>query len=299
MKAIDRCNPLDGQDCSYSEETMDSNNHSTSSHAIVRGLFCQSGQGIDRFKLGRRRGLSASIAMALAIFVLNANPCSAQNYAYNRAQFTTGPHPVAAVADDFNGDGLKDLAVVNNEGNTVSILLGAPAATFAPKVDYAVGAAPTAIASGDFNGDGKIDLAVLNSTDNSVSILLGNGDGTFGPQVAYPAIADSIGLVIADFNGDGKLDLAVGSSQASVAILLGNGDGTFGTPTEVGVVGEGVQFKSGDFNGDGKVDLAVVNTGGNPARGDGPLEQGRWDIHPGGYERNDDPRADRHFDGGG
>ena len=62
---------------------------------------------------------------------------------------------MAAVAGDFNGDGIVDLAVVNQASNSISILLGKPAASFAAKVDYPVGNSPVAIVTADFNGDGE------------------------------------------------------------------------------------------------------------------------------------------------
>ena len=40
---------------------------------------------------------------------------------------------------DFNGDGNADLAVVNSNSNTLSVLLGNGNGTFAPKTDYATG----------------------------------------------------------------------------------------------------------------------------------------------------------------
>ena len=89
------------------------------------------------------------------------------------------------VTGDFNGDGHIDLAVANQDGNTVSVVLGRGDGTFQPQVSYAVGSAPTGIVTGDFNDDGHIDLAVANLNDNTLSVLLGNGDGTFQPQVSY------------------------------------------------------------------------------------------------------------------
>ena len=195
-------------------------------------------------------------------------PCSAQTYFYSRAAFATGNKPVAAVAGDFNGDGILDLAVVNQIDNTVSVLLGKADASFAAKVDYPVGEFPTAIVAADFNGDGKLDLAVVNSASNTVSILLGNGDGTFEGQVPYATGFVPVGVAAGDFNDDGKLDLAVvNNGDSTVSILLGSGDGTFSSGATVAVAGSPIAIASGDFNGDGKIDLIVLN---NPLSPEAP-----------------------------
>jgi len=68
-----------------------------------------------------------------------------------------------------------DLAVVNQAGKNVSILLGNGDGTFSRKPSVKVGTKPNAVTVADFNGDGKLDLAVVNSGSNSVSILLGAG----------------------------------------------------------------------------------------------------------------------------
>ncbi len=91
-----------------------------------------------------------------------ASTASAQTYVFGRADFATGNGPTAIATGDFNGDGKPDLATANWVDNTVSILLGKPDGTFAPKVDYATGARPASVVVGDFNGDGKLDLAVTN-----------------------------------------------------------------------------------------------------------------------------------------
>jgi len=89
----------------------------------------------------------------------------------------------AIAVADFNGDGKLDAAVANQDGSTVSVLLGNGDGTFRTKVDYTAGNVLVSIATGDFNGDGKADLAVVDfgsaSVGGDVAILLGNGDGTF------------------------------------------------------------------------------------------------------------------------
>jgi len=139
--------------------------------------------------------------------------------------FTAGGGPTALVAADLNGDGTLDLAVVNEEDNTVSILLGNGDGSFAPAPGspITVGSGPDAIAVGDLNSDGHLDLAIANTGENTVTILLGNGDGTFSPAASSPITVGSgpISIAIADFNSSGRLGLAVANlNDNTISILV-------------------------------------------------------------------------------
>ena len=74
--------------------------------------------------------------------------------------YPTGSFSLAIAAGDFNGDHRQDLAVVNQNSNTVSILLNTELGDFAPAVNYPVVQLATAVTVGDFNGDHIPDLAV-------------------------------------------------------------------------------------------------------------------------------------------
>lgn len=215
------------------------------------------------------KACAASILLVAGLVAfLGGRVTWAQSYIYDRADFPVGSQPAAVILADFNGDGRLDLALANDADNTVSILLGAPGATFGPQTTYPAGSNPTGLVAGDFNGDGKLDLAVMNScgdctvSPNTVTILLGNGDGTFQTSGNYATGGGSIGIVAADFNGDGKLDLALANEvDSTMSILLGNGDGTFQPQTTVAVGRRPYWLAMGDFNNDGKVDLVTLNIG--------------------------------------
>jgi hypothetical protein len=209
-----------------------------------------------------------------------------------------GGNALSEVTEDFNGDGIPDLAILwsnNSIGGPffITILFGKGDGTFTagPTVQPSgIQSYPTMI-GGDYNGDGKADLAVLSYNEPSISyvtVLPGNGDGTFGTPVTSPVYSQPatggdviLGtLAAADFNGDGKLDLAVVGdyvSSGGVTILLGNGDGSFtAAGPNLDLTADFALIATGDFNGDGIPDFVTPNYfefGGSPTiflgKGDG------------------------------
>jgi hypothetical protein len=116
----------------------------------------------------------------------------------NGSPFDVGASPVGVASADFNRDGAPDLAVANQGGGSVSVLLRT-ATGFAndPSSPIVTNQAATEIATADFNADGKTDLAVANLSSHSVSILL---NATPGPAPPPPPPAPNL-----DADHDGAL----------------------------------------------------------------------------------------------
>jgi Bacterial type II and III secretion system protein/FG-GAP-like repeat len=187
-----------------------------------------------------------------------------------------GHSPTALATGHFtsgtssNGSSIMDLAVANQNDNSVSIFLGNGNGTFQARTDYATGAGPVYAATGDFNGDAITDLAIANNKDNTVSILFGqagstgSASGTFATSVDYEAGTGPTSIAVADYNLDGIQDLAVADSGGnSIALLFGLTGGTFNVPFLLDVGNDPLSIFTADFDGNGTPDGAIANNASN------------------------------------
>jgi VCBS repeat protein len=191
--------------------------------------------------------------------------------ASSEPRFAVGAAPGTVAVADFDGDGKLDLAVANEQGSDVSILLGDGKGGFspAPGSPFPAGPTPNDIALGDFNRDGRLDLASANHETQHLTVLLGRGRGSFSPAPGSP-VAVAVkphphGLAAGDFNGDGNLDLATDSwGENRLEILFGDGRGSFRTPGAYVAVGKHPyqRIRSADLNGDGNADIVSPNLEG-------------------------------------
>ena len=191
-----------------------------------------------------------------------------------KVDIPTGRAPVSVIAADFHdstGTGLLDLAVANQDDNSISIFQGNGDGTFkAPAlIQLPAGFSPAALAAMDLNGDGHADLVVADQGNNSISVFLGNGDGTFQNRTDYPTGDAPVSVAFGDFNGDGAEDIAVANLNSnSVTVYYNQMSATASAPLGKFVAGPSRDFAVGnsptgisvaDYNADGVSDIAVSN----------------------------------------
>jgi uncharacterized protein (TIGR03437 family) len=169
--------------------------------------------------------------------------------------FGAGGSPSSVMVGDFNGDGLKDLAVANFNTNNITVLLGNGAGGFnaAPASPFTVGTNPYSVVVADYNGDGIEDLATANYGSNDVTVLLGDGSGGFRLAQGSPfaAGANPPSVAVGDFNGDDIEDLATANKGSNnVTVLLGFVTGhtaqtiAFGPPINSTLITEAVALSA-------------------------------------------------------
>ncbi|MFM7426013.1 MAG: FG-GAP repeat domain-containing protein [Elainella sp.] len=194
---------------------------------------------------------------------------------------TTQGRPWAAAAGDFNGDGKRDLVLLNRVSHSeatgrnrstrqLTLLLGRGNGTFRTADSTPIKANQfSQLVAGDFNRDGTADLAV--GSNQTVTVLLGSQQGLNPHRQVSTGFTLVENLTTGNFTGDGNLDLAITESDVGYTgfrVMQGDGQGDFDSPSRA--FGTSVDYDhseeanaysaiKGDFNGDGNLDLATAD----------------------------------------
>jgi len=201
-----------------------------------------------------------------------------------------GAGPNGITVDDFDGDGLPDVAVAHDAyitcANTVAVMYQLPGGDFTLPQTYTLLGCTNEITSGDLDGDGLPDL-VVGHEGSRVSVLRNLGT-TFASPVAYAGIPTGFFGVIAvvhlaDVDQDADLDVLYstpdtgngtgGIGYGAVALFRNDGTGALLPPETVPLIpgDNGASWlTTSDLTGDGWLDL-VATTG----------TSGSWALVPG------------------
>ena len=180
-----------------------------------------------------------------------------------RQAVNVGDNPWDVDVADFDRDGNLDAAIVNQAGNSVSVVRSKRNGSLRAAQSYPVDAAgnPLEIALGRFDGNRRPDVVSADNGANQLSFFSTRPDGTLEDAVAvddgeaiFPYVIESGKLA-----GEKELDLAVGNfGSQDVSVLEGDGSGGFTAGDPLAVGGEVVAVAVGDVNGDGRADIVAA-----------------------------------------
>lgn len=185
--------------------------------------------------------------------------------------YTLGAQPDDMIFADFNGDGIDDVAGIDDSGTTLQVRINNGDGTFAPATTQAATGDPNSFTmqAGDLNGDGANDIILLdnNGGTESLEVYINNGDGTFKSRVTYSTgVTTAVGLRIGDFNNDGVNDIVVatGAAAGTFSLFLNEGDGELDTAITVTMTSgsDSDSLEIGDWNQDGDLDVLTVDAAG-------------------------------------
>jgi hypothetical protein len=145
---------------------------------------------------------------------------------FQRQFLQLGPLPYALSVNDFDNDGIQDIAIVHStEPGSISILRGNNDNSFELTQTIPANDRLIYVETADFNQDGFVDLLVTRHEQDFASVFL-NLEGSGFSKEPHPVTAESkiYSVALGLFNGDDLPDLAtVDFLQSTVSLSMGSG----------------------------------------------------------------------------
>ncbi len=177
----------------------------------------------------------------------------------------TGVAPRAVSLGWIDDDEWLDVAVAEETGNQVFVLLGDGLGGLTTLEGLPVGLEPYDLVLGDLDLDQILDIATVDQGANTISVVWGVGDGTFSAVQTEPVGAGPRGITASDLDGDGDLDLLSADFDADTLSILINSSEvqprTFAAATTLAVGDSPYAVAAGDITGDGLPDIVSADSG--------------------------------------
>lgn len=179
--------------------------------------------------------------------------------------------PIDIAIGKIDNGPVKDIAVANRDGGSVSILLGEGGGMFSDAETIDLPSQPVSVAIAKVDGDNRADLVVgqrpTSEDPPGIAVLRGKQNG-FGQAKSYAvkdAALEVTDVAVADLDRDGRSDVVVGQQQQGkdLFVLYGTDKG-LGNPKSFplkdgGVKGFWVQDVAvADLDRDGVKDIAAT-----------------------------------------
>lgn len=186
--------------------------------------------------------------------------------------------PLSLAADDFDGDGMRDLACgyATGSGGLVTIARGDVDAVYGPgslSADSAppffaaepvavLGVTPDLLAAGDFDNDGHRDLVVGAIGQEALYVLAGDGRGALSAPRPISLPGRLTALASGDVNRiDGLADLVVaidGAAGPRVLVIEGPDGAITAEPEVIAAPSPVSALAIGQFDEGGPIDIAAA-----------------------------------------